>query len=75
MKITASKLRENIYGILDQALATGVPVEVIRKGKILKIVPEVKPDKLSRLKKRNYIVGDPDDLVDIDWLHEWSEMK
>ena len=75
MKVTASKLRENIYSILDQALETGVPVEVVRKGKVLKIVPEVKPDKLSRLKKRNYIVGDPEDLVHMDWLHEWSEMK
>jgi hypothetical protein len=75
MKITASKLRENIYGILDQALETGVPVEVIRKGKILKIVPEVKPDKLSRLKKRKCIVGDPDDIVHMDWLSEWTELK
>jgi hypothetical protein len=75
MKITASKLRENIYGILDQALETGVPVEVIRKGKILKIVPEVKPDKLSRLKKRKCIIGDPDDIVHMDWLSEWTELK
>ena len=75
MRVTASKLRENIYGILDQALETGVPVEVIRKGKILKIVPEVKRDKLSRLKKRKYLVGDPEDIVHMDWLHEWSELK
>ena len=75
MKVTASKLRENIYGILDQALETGIPVEVVRKGKILKIVPETKPDKLSRLKKRNYLVGDPEDIVHMDWLHEWSEFK
>ena len=40
MKITASKLRENVYNILDHALETGVPVEVERKGRILKIVPE-----------------------------------
>jgi len=75
MKVTASKLRENIYGILDQALETGIPVEVIRKGKILKIVPETKPDKLSRLKKRNSLVGDPEDIVHMDWLSEWSELK
>jgi hypothetical protein len=75
MKITASKLRENIYSILDQALDTGVPVEVIRKGKILKIVPEVKADKLSRLKKRKCIIGDPDDIVHMNWLSEWTELK
>jgi hypothetical protein len=75
MKITAAKFRENIYSILDQALETGVPVEVIRKGKILKIVPGVQPDKLSRLKKRKYIVGDPEDIVHMDWLSEWTELK
>jgi prevent-host-death family protein len=75
MRVTASKLRENIYGILDQALETGVPVEVVRKGKVLRIVPETKPNKLSRLKKRNYLVGDPEDIVHMDWLSEWSELK
>jgi prevent-host-death family protein len=75
MRVTASKLRADIYNILDETLKTGVPVEVVRKGRVLKIVPETKPDKLSRLKKRDYIVGDPEDLVHIDWLSEWSEMK
>jgi hypothetical protein len=75
MKITASKLRENVYNILDQALETGVPVEVERKGRILKIVPEAKPSKLAKLKKRNYLVGDPESIVHMDWLKEWSELK
>jgi antitoxin (DNA-binding transcriptional repressor) of toxin-antitoxin stability system len=75
VKVTASKLRENIYGILDQVLETGTPVEVIRKGKVLRIVPEQKPDKLSRLKKRDYLVGDPEDIVHMDWSSEWDELK
>ena len=75
MRVTASKLRADIYNILDQSLKTGVPVEVVRKGKILRIVPEKKRLKLGKLKKRNYIVGDPEDLVHMDWLHEWSELK
>ena len=75
MKVTASKLRTDIYNILDETLKTGVPVEVVRKGRILKIVPETKPDKLSRLKKRDYVAGDSDDLVHMDWSKEWSELK
>ena len=75
MRVTASKFRENLYGILDRVLETGIPVEVIRNGKILRIIPEVKPDKLSRLKKRKCIVGDPESIVHMDWLHEWSELK
>ncbi len=53
MKVTASELRASIYSILDQVLETGTPVEVTHKGKILKIVPEERPSKLSRLTKRN----------------------
>ena len=77
MAITASKLRENIYNILDEVIETGVPVEVTRKGKTLKIVPEnVKRIRdLSKLPKRDCIVGDPDDLVHIDCMSEWSEFK
>jgi prevent-host-death family protein len=75
MKVTASKLRENIYTILDEALETGVPVEVVRKGRVLRIVPEQRVSKLSRLKKRNCLNGDPETIVSMDWLHEWSESK
>jgi antitoxin (DNA-binding transcriptional repressor) of toxin-antitoxin stability system len=74
MRITASKLRENVYRILDEALETGTPVEVIRKGKVLKIVPEKRPSKLANLKKRkNVFVGDPDDIINIDWMQEWRD--
>ena len=77
MAITASKLRENIYNILDEVIETGVPVEVTRKGKTLKIVPKKakRIRDLSKLPVRDYIVGDPDDLVHIDWMSEWSELK
>ncbi len=32
-------------------------------------------DKLSKLKKRDYIVGDSDDFVHMDWSSEWTELK
>ena len=73
MRITATKLRENIYQILEEAIATGVPVEVVRKGAVLKIVPAAKTSKLDRLKKRTGFRGDPDDILHIDWLKEWTE--
>jgi hypothetical protein len=28
--------------------------------------------KLANLKERTYIVGDPDELVHIDWFNEWN---
>ena len=75
MRITASRLRENVYNILDEALESGVPVEVMRKGRILRIIPERKPSKLSRLKKRDSLVGDPESIVHMDWLKLWSELQ
>jgi len=73
--LTASKLRENVYGILDQVLATGTPVEVVRKGKVLKIVPETPAPKLARLKRRKAFKGDVDQILRMDWLKEWSELR
>jgi hypothetical protein len=78
MRVTASKLRENVYRILDEAIETGVPVEIVRKGVVLRIVLEKPPSKLSRLKKRNIrdiFLGDPDDIIGMDWSSEWSELK
>lgn len=75
MKVTASKLRENVYKILDETIATGVPVEIVRKGVVLRIVLDQPPSKLARLKKRNLFVGDPDDIIGMDWSSEWSELK
>lgn len=71
MALTASKLRENVYRILDEVLETGVPVEIERRGRMLKIVPVEPADRLAGLETRPIIVGDPDDLVHIDWSAEW----
>jgi hypothetical protein len=75
MTLTASKLRENIYKILDQVLDTGVAVEIVRRHRRLKIVPADEPvtSKLDRLKARpKTLVGDPQDLVHLDWSSEWK---
>ncbi len=71
MPVTASKLRESIYRILDEILATGVPVEIERRGKRLKIIPADPPSKLANLRPRRYLRGDPHRLVHIDWSGEW----
>ena len=72
MILTISALRQNIYKLLDKVLETGVPIEINRKGKILKIVPPEDRDKLSNLKKRNILNCDPEELVHIDWSSEWK---
>lgn len=75
MKLTASKLRENIYKVLDRVLETGDPVEIERRGRRLRIIPADEPEqsKLDRLRPRpNAIVGDPEELVHVDWSGEWN---
>ncbi|MBL4818805.1 MAG: type II toxin-antitoxin system Phd/YefM family antitoxin [Deltaproteobacteria bacterium] len=70
MVVTTSKLRENIYQLLDQVLRTGVPLEIDRKGKKLEVVLKKKSGHPSHLIKRDIIVGEPDELVHIDWSSE-----
>jgi hypothetical protein len=73
MAIKATHLRQNIYRILDRILETGIPVEIERKGKKLKIIPERPVSKWDRLEKHNVIKGDPEELVHIDWSDEWNK--
>ena len=73
MAVTASRLRENIYRLLDQVLESGVPLEVVRKGKRLRIVPDTSPGKLERLPRREgFLRCDPEEIVHMDWSGEWQ---
>lgn len=72
MRVTASGLRQDIYRILDLVLETGEVVEIERKGKVLRIMPPEPLRRLDRLPRRDAIVGDPEDLVHLDWSEEWS---
>lgn len=73
--LTASHLRTDVYKILDGVIETGEPVEIERKGHILRIVVDLSTSgsKVSRIKKRPGLVnGNPKDLADIDWSKEWN---
>jgi len=71
--ITASNLRQDIYQLLDRVLSTGEPLEVKRKGRTLRIVPDMQPDsRLERLKRHNSLAVDPEELVHMDWSAEWT---
>ena len=69
--ISVTELRSNIYKLLDEVLNTGIPIEINKGGKKLKIMPAKKVDKLQNLVSRPYVIkGNPDDLVDISWEKE-----
>ena len=69
--VTPTQLRTNIYNLLDEILKTGLPLEIKKGDKKLRIVPVDKVDKLKNLILRpDVIQGDPNDLVEISWGEE-----
>ena len=76
MRISLTKMRSDLYKIVDRVLETGVPVEIERRGRKVRIVPVRPKSKLESLVKRpGTIVGDPDEIVHMDWSDEWTEGK
>lgn len=71
-KYTASELRSDVYRMLDSVLETGIPVEIERKGRVLRIVAEKPPSRLSRLVKRRVLNCTPDAIVHVDWSKYWK---
>lgn len=72
MAISASQLRQDVYRLLDQVLRTGVPLEVERKGQLLRITPADAGSRLERLPVVDDLVtGDPADLASVDWSASW----
>ncbi|MBW4619421.1 MAG: type II toxin-antitoxin system Phd/YefM family antitoxin [Cyanosarcina radialis HA8281-LM2] len=70
-KVTLTELSNNIEHLFNEVLETGIPIEINKNGKLLKIVPVGKNDKLKNLIfKPDVIQGNPDDLVNISWEQE-----
>ncbi|QBQ53544.1 type II toxin-antitoxin system Phd/YefM family antitoxin [Nitrosococcus wardiae] len=69
--LSPSRLRANLYRILDYVLESGEPVEIERKGRRLRIVVE-QGGKLDLLKPHpEYLKTRPEDIVHMDWSQEW----
>ena len=76
MKILrATKLRENLYAVLDKLLETGIPAIIERKGRRIRIVPDKAPSRIERLERHDAIIGDPEELVHMDWSSSWNGEK
>ena len=72
MVYTATSLRKNIYTVLDHVLESGIPVEIERNGKRLKIVSEESISRLDRLEPHNIEVAGNTPLEDIHWDEFWN---
>ncbi|MEZ4593519.1 MAG: type II toxin-antitoxin system Phd/YefM family antitoxin [Chloroflexota bacterium] len=69
--VTPTELRANIYKLLEEVLDTGIPLEINKGSKRLRIVPVEQGQKLQNLIPRSDVIqGDPEDLVTISWEKE-----
>lgn len=65
MSITVTELRANLYRLIDEVIETGQPLVVERNGH--KVVIERSP----LVSRPDFVKGDPEDLVHLDWSGEW----
>lgn len=72
MVVTPSKLRENLYNLLDAVAEKGELLEISRKGKILRIVPEQRPSRLDKIIAKNITTASDDELINTSWENEWK---
>ena len=71
-RLNASRLRSDIYRVLDRVIETGETVEIERHGRIVKLVAEPPRGKLDRLVKRpGFIRGKASELPDVEWSKSW----
>lgn len=68
-----SRLRADLYRVIDQVLETGEPVEIERNGRRVRIVRAETAGRLAALRPHpEYLPGDPESLVHVDWSDEWK---
>jgi hypothetical protein len=76
MTLTATTLRSQLYQVLDRIAETGEPVEIIRKGRRLRIqIAESEPRLFSfeaLAAHPGTIIGDPDSLPYVDFSGLWQ---
>jgi prevent-host-death family protein len=80
MAITATKLRSDLYRVIEGVIKNGIPVEVELRGRKVRIVPAEPRDKLANLVRRpGVIVGDPGRVAQVKtfdeakWHRKWGK--
>lgn len=61
MRVTSTEFRKNLFQIVERAIQ-GEFVEVLHKGRVVRLVPGDKPSKMSRLIPRDTMHGTSEDL-------------
>jgi len=84
VKVTSTEFRKNLFQIVERALQ-GEFVEVMHKGRPIRLVPAEKPNKMSRLIQRDTIQGTLKDLdrgqrqldaeMRMSWEKKWAPKR
>jgi antitoxin (DNA-binding transcriptional repressor) of toxin-antitoxin stability system len=61
VRVTSTEFRKNLFQIVERAIQ-GEFVEVLHKGRVVRLVPGDKPSKMSRLIPRDTMHGTSEDL-------------
>ena len=61
-----------MFNVAERVLASGEPVLIAPNGQNLLLIAQEKPSKIARLTNRGLIVGDANDLPELQ-LSEWQE--
>ncbi|MBF0244609.1 MAG: type II toxin-antitoxin system Phd/YefM family antitoxin [Planctomycetes bacterium] len=72
MTVTASALRKDIYKLLDEVVRTGKPLEIERKGVVLKVIKERTAGKWEQMVEREGLNCSGEELVETSWAQEWK---
>lgn len=72
MTITPTKLRQNLFKLLDEVIKTGQTLDINRNGHILHIVPESKPSKLDKIIPKQITSSTDNELINTNWDKEWK---
>ncbi len=72
-RLTATRLRSELFATLDQVVATGEAVEIRRPGGSVRIVRENFSSRLAALKPHPGVInGDAEELANLSWEQDWK---
>lgn len=83
MPMTATEFRKNLFTVLERVLA-GETVDILYKGSAVRVTADGSSTKLSRAKRRDTLLCDPDAIVHSDpellkkmeaeWTKDWKKL-
>lgn len=72
-RLTATRLRAELFSALDHVVETGESIEIKRPSGSVRIVRDTTSSRLEALKPHpGTISGNVDDLADLSWEQSWK---